>query len=274
MAMRIEAGDFGRSDLFHVLPENLIVNESLNGRFQGHDEEAVEEIAQSLLAHGQLQAVVVRRLPDKRLQLVAGYRRWKAAQLINTKLRPDDPFKLQCRVVEMNEEESFLSNIIENHDRRDCNDLDYAFQHRRLREEHGWDDGRIAALYRRSAGWVSQKRKLLQLDNGTREQLARGDLTTNAALDVVGLPSEERSAVVKAATDEGGKVDTGKVRTAVRERGEKKARSLSELKKFLTGFTSDDSTDKQRELATHFLAYIAGTLSDRQMTKRLETILE
>lgn len=274
MAMKIVAGDVGRSDLFHVLPEYLIVDESLNGRYEAHDDETVLELAQSLMEHGQKQPILVRRLDGShQLKVVAGYRRWKAATLVNTKLRPEKPIKLQCRVGEMNEEEAFLANIIENHDRKECGDMDYAFQHRRLRDEHGWDDDRIAKFYRRSSAWVQQKRKLLGLDTETREQVARGDLTTNAALDVVKLPEKERRQVVEMATNTNGQVDTAAVRAAVRDRGEKRSRTVKEFKDYLAKFTGDDSTEREKSLAADLLAFLAGELTERQMTGRIERLL-
>lgn len=273
MAMKINAGDFGRSDLYHVLPADIVVDESQNGRFEAHDDEAVQELAQSLLEYGQKQPVLVRRLPDFRLQLVAGYRRWKAATLVNTKLRPEQPLKLQCRIGEMNEEEAFLSNIIENHDRRECNDLDYAFQHRRLRDEHGWDDDKIAKFYRRSLAWVQQKRKLLNLDGDTREQVARGNLTTNAALDLARLPEPQRKQVVEQATGANGHVNTSKVRSGVRERGQVKPLTLAEFKVFLKKFDGEDSSDKERKLSVTLLQFLAGQKSERQAIKVLEELL-
>lgn len=273
MAMRIEAGTVGRSDLFHIDPAEIVVDEALNGRYRAHDSEAVEELAKSLLEHGQQQPVQVRRLQDNRVQLVLGYRRWKASMHINATMNPEKPFKLQCRVVDANAEEAFLRNVIENHHRRECNPMDYAYQHRRLREDHGWEDKRIAEFYQRSPAWVQQHRDLLHLDGATREKVARGELATNAARDIAQLPEASRQEIIQQATNENGRIDAGAVREAVRAQGGKRARTVKELRVFFDSFTGEDSTEKEQTLARDFLAFIAGELTERQMANRIEKLL-
>src|SRR5580700_626418 len=103
MSMKLNAGDVGRSDEFLIDPKEILVDEALNGRWQKHDDEAVENMAKSFTEEGQLQAVQVRRVHENKAQLVLGYRRFTAAKLYN-ELHPDSPMKLRCRVVVVNEE--------------------------------------------------------------------------------------------------------------------------------------------------------------------------
>src|SRR3984885_1578336 len=116
MSMKLNAGDVGRSDEFLIDPTEILVDDALNGRWQPHDAEAVENMVKSFEAEGQLQAVQVRRVHDNKVQLVLGYRRWNAAKLYNER-HPDQPMKLNCKVVIGNDEEAFRRNIVENRER-------------------------------------------------------------------------------------------------------------------------------------------------------------
>ena len=87
--------------------------------------------------------VQVRKVADNRVQLVLGYRRHRAALLYNLR-HPDNPMKLKCVVVTVNDEEAFRRNIVENKQRAETTPIDDAFNQRRLREEFGWTDARIA----------------------------------------------------------------------------------------------------------------------------------
>ena len=106
MAARINAGDVGRGDVFFIDPQAIIVDEKLNGRWTPHDGEAVEDMAKSFEAEGQLQPVQVRKVADNRVQLVLGYRRHRASLLYNQR-HPDSPMKLKCVVVTVNDEEAY-----------------------------------------------------------------------------------------------------------------------------------------------------------------------
>ena len=68
MAMKLNAGETGRQDLFSIFPENIVVNPGENGRKEPHSQEEIESLARSILEYTQLEPVVVRRIhkaPDK-----------------------------------------------------------------------------------------------------------------------------------------------------------------------------------------------------------------
>jgi ParB-like chromosome segregation protein Spo0J len=83
MSMKLNAGDVVRQDEFLIDPKEILVDDALNGRWQPHDQEAVEQMVKSFEDEGQLQAVQVRRVHDNKVQLVLGYRRYNAARLYN-----------------------------------------------------------------------------------------------------------------------------------------------------------------------------------------------
>ena len=81
MVMKLDAGEVGRQDLFSILPENITVNQEDNGRAVPQSEDIVEALARSILEHGQLEPAIVRRIEGHKVQLVAGYGRWRAVCL-------------------------------------------------------------------------------------------------------------------------------------------------------------------------------------------------
>src|SRR5439155_16635218 len=121
---------------------------------------------------------------------------------INTALRPENPIKLQCKVVDCNPEEAFIRNIVENNERAETTPVDDAHNQRRLREEFGWSEQRIAEFYKRSVAYISQLRRTLQLPQPIQQAVARGDMAISAALDLVELPEPARQQAVAEATDQ------------------------------------------------------------------------
>jgi ParB family chromosome partitioning protein len=276
MAMQLNAGEIGRGDLFSILPENIVVNEADNGRAVPHSPEEIEALANSILTYGQQQPVVVRRIEDKKVALVSGYGRYKAVRHINSVLRPDSPVKLQCKVVDCNPEEAFVRNIVENNERAATTPVDDAHNQRRLREEFGWTDQRIADFYKKSVAYISQLRKTLRLPQPVQQAVARGDMAISAALDLVELPEPARQQAVAEATDRTtGRVDSEVIRKKVRdkkiENGRAKARTMKEVRTFFEG---QEEPGPIRELAESILDFLAGKITDRQMRHALENVCQ
>lgn len=273
MAMKLNAGEVGRSDLYAFFPDHIVINHADNSRAVPHTTAEIEALAASILEYGQQQAAVVRRIDGNRVQLVAGYGRWQAVTLINS-LQPDKPVKLKCAVTDLKAEEAFVRSIVENADRKDCSAVDHAYAQRRLREVFGWSEKRIAILYESSVSHVGQLRKVLQLSTPLQAEIANGHLPVSTALDVAELPEAEREEVVSEATDPAtGKVDGAAIREVVRRKkqaaGGAKARTLAEVRLFFDEQTGPGETEAVRELAKAVCDFIAGRISDEEMVEAL-----
>jgi ParB family chromosome partitioning protein len=276
MAMQLNAGEIGRADLFSILPDNIVVNEADNGRAVPHSPEEIEALAHSILTYGQQQPVVVRRVADRKVALVSGYGRYKAVRHINAVLRPNSPVKLQCKVVDCNPEEAFVRNIVENNERAATTPVDDAHNQRRLREEFGWSEQRIADFYKRSVAYISQLRKTLQLSQPIQQAVVSGKMAVSTAIDLVELPEAARQEAVAEATDRvTGRVDSEVIRKKVRDRkiesGQAKARTLKEVRTF---FEAQDEPGPVRELAESILDFLAGKITDRQMRDALDGVCQ
>ena len=282
MAIKINAGDVGRGDVFFIDPQEIIVDEKLNGRWEPHDEAAIKSLAKSFEEEGQLQPVQVRRVADNRVQLVMGYRRHAAVVEFN-RLHPDKPMKLKAIVVTINNEEAFRRNIVENRERQETTPIDDAFNQRRLRDDYGWTDTKIAEFYGLTPPYVGILKKLLTLPTATQKLVHSRQLSVKAAAALTELTPEQQQQAIEPApvqvdpqpdatpmkTDLTEKMSSRvvkAVRAAKIKKGGKQARSLAEVRKFFEGL---NETPQVKALAGMMLEFIQGRLTDETMTSNL-----
>lgn len=294
-----------RGDFFFVEPEHVIVREKLRGRHKPPSDEAIIEMAESILEHGQIQPVECRRNEESRLLLTLGFTRTAAVRLIRKGFKGTDgehkqdaEFKLKVMVTDANDQEAFMRNVVENARRNDTSAIDDMFNQRRMRDDYGMTDAEIARHYGyRSQNKVTQLKKLLALDDPTRDLVHEGKLSVSAALDLLDAPKAERDKIVAEATKNGsGKVDGGKVRSAVREvindehrpdhisgNGSasanddgptNKPRSMRELRSFLEDTQEVTEQPAIQRFCSDMLAFLAGKTTDRAMTNGLNRLLD
>ena len=310
MAMKINAGEVGRADYFFIDPDQIVVDEKLNGRWTPHDQESIASMAKSFEEDGgQLQPVQVRRIADNRVQLVLGYRRYNAALLYN-KQHPDNPMKLKAIVVQINDEEALRRNIIENRERKETTPVDDAYSQRRLREDYGWNDTKIAEFYRMSPPYVGILKKLLTLPTKVQRLVHGKELSVQAATSLADLPPDEQAQVlaglmpgateqptaqentvaeqpptpsigaeqpapvpqVEAKQETLSQAVTRKVRESKVAKGGKQARSLKEVRAFFEELTGPAEKPGVKRLAELLLKFIQGHMVDRTMRQKVDAL--
>ncbi len=225
MAATINAGEVRRGDLWFVDPFQIIVKEELRGRHTPPAEDAIIDMAVSMMDNGQQQPVQCRRLPDKRLQLSLGFTRTAAARLIRTgftdpdgKGRKDEEFMLQVKITDANDQQAFVNNVVENAHRNQTSPIDDAHNQHRLREAYGYTDAQITRLYHyRDENKVGRLRRLLALPKEVQRRVHDGTMPVKAALELLDLPDDKRDEAIKAATNGSGQVVAAKVTQQVRE---------------------------------------------------------
>lgn len=187
-----------RTDLLNIPVSLIASDQSKNGRFS--EPKNVVALAENIKETGQLQAVVVTKIPKTdNYQLVAGYRRLAAIQLINEGLPEDKQLKVKAISITRDDLESFLDNIAENHEREGLTPMDYAIQIRRLTEEYGWTQKQCADKYHRTPAWVSQHLSLTRLNHDIKQRVDRGLITfTDAVTMAANATSDEQREVSKA----------------------------------------------------------------------------
>jgi len=147
------------------------------------DEAALAELAASVAARGLIQPIVVRPVGD-RFQIVAGERRWRAAQRAQL-------HEIPALVRALDDAATFELAIIENVQRADLNAIEEAEAYQRLVSEYGHTQEALAKLVHKSRSHVANIMRLLDLPPGVRGMVADGRLTMGHARALIGAPDPE-----------------------------------------------------------------------------------
>ena len=153
------------------------------GRYQPRtrmDEHALQELADSILKHGVVQPVVVRRLPDGNFEIIAGERRCRAAKLAG---QTDVPVIVR----EVSDQNALAIALIENIQREDLNPLEEAQAIRRLIDEFGFTHEQASGAIGRSRSATSNLLRLLNLDPAVQAMLLEGRLEMGHARALLAL---------------------------------------------------------------------------------------
>lgn len=149
------------------------------GRFQPRrifDDEELEALSESIREKGVIQPILLRRDPDRpgTFEIIAGERRWRAAQLAQL-------HEIPAQIREFDDREALEIAIIENVQREDLNPLEEAEGYHRLVEEHGHSQSDVAKAVGKSRSHVANTMRLLALPTEVRDYLEAGDLTAGHA---------------------------------------------------------------------------------------------
>jgi ParB family chromosome partitioning protein len=132
-------------------------------------EQGLDELAQSIRRHGVIQPLVVRP-KDEGFEVVAGERRWRAAQLAGLETVP-------CVVRQTTDEESVVFALVENLQREDINAVDAAEGYRRLLTEFHMTQSELAEQVGRSRSAIANTLRLLDLPAEVRDSIRTGEIT-------------------------------------------------------------------------------------------------
>ncbi|MDD9936767.1 MAG: ParB/RepB/Spo0J family partition protein [Myxococcales bacterium] len=134
------------------------------------DDEALDELAASLKEIGMLEPILVRRRARSGYEIVAGERRWRAAQ--RAALREVPVF-----VRELSEEKAFEAALVENLQREDLNPLETARAYQRLLDEHGHTAESVAKLIGKDRSTVANALRLLKLPESVIDRIESRELS-------------------------------------------------------------------------------------------------
>ena len=150
---------------------------------QVFDEEALAELTASIAERGVLQPILVRPVEDG-YELVAGERRWRAAQRAQL-------HEIPAIIREFDEESRAEVALIENIQRENLNAIEEAEAYRRLISGYGHSQDVVGKLVGKSRSHVANLLRLLELPEGVRLMLLRGDISMGHARAVATAPDPE-----------------------------------------------------------------------------------
>ncbi len=161
-------------------------------------EEALEELASSIRAQGVIQPIVVRTIAQERYEIIAGERRWRAAQLAKLDVIP-------CLIKDVPDEAAVAIALIENIQREDLNAMEEAIALERLLKEFELTHQQVADAVGKSRTTVTNLLRLNNLNDDVKILLEHGDIEMGHARCLLALEGESQSeaarhAVAKALT--------------------------------------------------------------------------
>jgi len=210
---------------------------------QHFDGDALDELAATIATHGIIQPLVVRRLGeagrDEKFEIIAGERRWRAAQRAGLKDVP-------VVVKDVSPNDAFELALIENLARQDLNPIEVAEAYERLLDDLGHTQEALADRMGRSRVAITNALRLLKLPEPIRALLSDGSLSEGHGRALLGAP-DERTMIDLARKAVRSKLSVRKVEQLVKnqrpaepsappsdERPEKKSAAIRDLEERLT----------------------------------------
>jgi len=144
------------------------------------DPEKLKELSDSIAAQGIIQPIIVRNLEGDKYEIIAGERRWRAAQLAEL-------HEVPVIVRDIDDQAVMAIALIENIQREDLNPLEESEALKRLLDEFGLTHQQIASAVGKSRATVSNLLRLLDLDGEVKNLLAKGQLEMGHARALLSL---------------------------------------------------------------------------------------
>ena len=149
------------------------------------DEESLTELASSITEMGVLQPILVRPLDDGAFELIAGERRWRAAQRAGLTTIP--------AVIRLTDDVSSVEQaLVENLHRQDLTALEEAAAYQQLLDEFGLTHDQVATRVGKSRSAITNSLRLLGLPPAVQHLLADGQLSAGHARALLGTPDRAR----------------------------------------------------------------------------------
>ena len=175
---------------YRDLPLSSLIESKTNPR-RFFEDSALRELAASIRSQGVLSPLLVRPLTERSFEIVAGARRYRAAQLAEAETVP-------VRIVNLTDAESLEAQLIENLQRRDVHPLEEAQGFRALLnlDEPKYSIEQISAKTGKSASYCAQRIKLTELTAAVTEAFAKDEIGVGHALLLAKLqPAEQEQAL-------------------------------------------------------------------------------
>lgn len=166
----------------------LPVQRIIPNRFQPRTvfiDERIEELSQTIEAHGIIQPIVVRGIGDDKYELIAGERRWRAVQKLGWE-------KIPAIIKQMDDSQTASVALIENLQREELTAIEEAMAYAKLLELHGLTQEGLAQKLGKGQSTIANKLRLLKLPQSIQDALLQKKVTERHARALIVLKSPEK----------------------------------------------------------------------------------
>ena len=165
------------------------ISSLIRGKFQprkNFDKESLAELSQSIKERGIIQPIIVRKSKDAndKFEIIAGERRWQAAQMAGL-------HEVPVEKIEADDSRSLEFGIVENVQRTDLNPIEEAAGYKRLIDEFNYDQDKVANLIGKSRTHITNCLRILTLPKEVISIIEKGDISQGHAKILVGLDNAE-----------------------------------------------------------------------------------
>lgn len=148
------------------------------------DKEKISELSQSIIEHGIIQPLVVRK-SGKHYEIVAGERRWRAAREADLSVVP-------CIVRQFSDEENMLVAIIENMQREDLNPIEEAMGLEQMISAYGMTQEEVSKSVSKSRPYITNTLRLLKLPDEIKALVSEGKISTGHARALITVKNKTK----------------------------------------------------------------------------------
>lgn len=148
------------------------------------DEQALNELAESITQHGVVQPLLVRPIGGGRYQIVAGERRWRASRMAGLQTVP-------AVVRELSDEQTMEIALIENLQREDLNSVEEAEGYKSLIEKFGLTQEQVASRVGKSRPAISNSMRLLLLPKKVIDRMRSGEISAGHGRALLAITDDE-----------------------------------------------------------------------------------
>ena len=181
--------------LLREIPVDLIQRGTYQPR-RDIEPESLQELADSITAQGVMQPIVVRPVSDRKFEIIAGERRWRATQLAGLDHIP-------ALVRDVPDEAAIAMALIENIQREDLNPIEEAAALQRLLQEFSLTQQEVATAVGKSRSTVTNLLRLMTLQEDVRRLVEHGDLEMGHARALLALEGNEQSQAARGVVGKG-----------------------------------------------------------------------
>jgi len=173
--------------------QNIPIEQLQPGKYQPRKDmspEALEELANSIRSQGIIQPIVVRPIGEGEFEIIAGERRWRAAQLAEIDLVP-------CLIKDVPDESAVAIALIENIQREDLNAMEEAIALERLLTEFELTHQEVAEAVGKSRTTVTNLLRLNNLNEDVKTLLEHGDIEMGHARALLALENDQQTTTAR-----------------------------------------------------------------------------
>ena len=168
----------------------ISVSDLIRNRYQPRktfDEESLEELTNSIKSRGIIQPIIARPSSGNKYEIIAGERRWLAAQRAGL-------HEVPVVVVDADDKKALEFGIVENVQRHDLNSIEEAEAYKRLIDEFGYDQEQVAKFIGKSRSHITNSLRLLTLSNYIADLIKTNTISPGHAKILVGLNNSDQIA--------------------------------------------------------------------------------